>query len=59
MRLQYRELRMCEEVLKTGPMARMKDIALVQQRVKEEQWRQHRKELEKTQKPKNVRVRVR
>ena len=59
MRPLYRELRMCEEVLKTGPMARMKAIALVQQRVKEEQWRQLRKDLEKTRPQKKPQPRCR
>ena len=59
MRPLYQELRMCDEILKTAPMVRQNAIKLVQQRKMEEQRRQHRKELEKTQKTKKVRVRVR
>ncbi len=44
----YQELRMCNELLKTGPLARANSIALVQQRVREEERRRFRKELEKT-----------
>ncbi|MBO7449448.1 MAG: hypothetical protein J6U54_03685, partial [Clostridiales bacterium] len=43
----YRELRMCDELMKTGPLARVNAIALVQQRVREEERRRLRKELEK------------
>ena len=43
----YRELRMCDELMKTGPLARANAIALVQQRVREEERRRLRKELEK------------
>ena len=59
MRPLYQELRMCDEILKTAPMVRQNAIKLVQQRKMEEQRRQHRKELEKTQKTKKVRVRIR
>lgn len=48
MRPLYQKLRMCDEVLKTGPLARANSIALVQQRVREEERRRFRKELEKT-----------
>ena len=44
----YRELRMCDDLMKTGPLARANAIALVQQRVREEERRRFRKELEKT-----------
>ena len=43
----YRELRMCDELMKTGPLARANAIALVQQRFREEERRRLRKELEK------------
>ena len=43
----YQELRMCDELMKTGPLARANAIALVQQRVREEERRRLRKELEK------------
>lgn len=44
----YREFRMCDELMKTGPLARANAIALVQQRFREEERRRFRKELEKT-----------
>ena len=59
MRPLYQELRMCDEILKTAPMVRQNAIKLVQQRKMEEQRRQLRKEQEKAQKTKKVRVRVR
>ena len=43
----YQELRMCDELMKTGPLARANAIALVQQRFREEERRRLRKELEK------------
>ena len=52
----YKDLRMCEDILKTGPMARMNAIALVHQRVREEQRRQLRKELENSQRKKSGRT---
>lgn len=55
----YKDLRMCEDILKTGPMARMNAIALVQQRVREEQSRQFIKELEKTRPQKKPQSRCR
>ena len=50
---------MCEDIPKTGPMARMKVIAIVQKRVKEVQWRQLRKDLEKTRPQKKPQSRCR
>ena len=43
----YQEIRMCDELLKTGPLARANAIALVQHRFREEEQRRFRKELEK------------
>lgn len=47
MRPLYQKLRMCDEVLKTEPAIRVNAINLVQQRVREEQMRQFRKEMQK------------
>lgn len=56
MRPLYQKLRMCDEVLKTEPAIRVNAINLVQQRVREEQMRQFRKELDRT-KPTKTHIR--
>ena len=57
MRPLYREIHMCEDILKAEPGIRAMTLGLVKQRVDEENRRQIRHEIENTQKKRTGRSR--